>query len=69
VPTQVTIFVVPPAGTGAAPCPAEQVEVEASEHDAARAQARLRLEAAGFRVRALTFGARGLVAYVEEHAS
>jgi hypothetical protein len=69
VPTQVTVFVVPRVGSGAVPRPAEPVEVAASEHDAARAEARIVLEAAGHRVRALTFGTRGLVAYVEESAS
>lgn len=42
--------------------------MEAPTLDDARASARAKLEADGYRVRALTFGPTGLVAYVEERS-
>jgi hypothetical protein len=45
-----------------------ELTVEATSLDGARAVARERLEADGYRVRSLTFGPTGLVAYVEERA-
>jgi hypothetical protein len=51
-----------------APRPPAELTVEASSLDGARAAARGRLEADGYRVRSLTFGPTGLVAYVEERA-
>ncbi len=52
---------------GAPAAPAE-LTVDATSLDGARAAARERLEADGYRVRSLTFGPSGLVAYVEERA-
>ncbi len=64
----VRTFVVPKMEPGAAPRPGPSLSVEATTLDGARASARARLEADGYRVRALTFGPTGLVAYVEERA-
>jgi hypothetical protein len=58
----VRVFVI----KGGVPTPAPELTVEAGSLDRARAAARERLEADGYRVRALTFGPTGLVAYVEE---
>jgi hypothetical protein len=51
------------------PTPAVEFTVEAGSLDAARAAARALLEADGHRIRALTFGPTGLVAYVEERST
>ena len=48
------------------PAPPAELAVEASSLDGARAAARERLEADGYRIRSLTFGPTGIVAYVEE---
>lgn len=53
---------------GGVPGAPTELTVEASSLDGARTSARARLEAEGYRVRALTFGPTGLVAYVEERA-
>lgn len=67
-PTEVTVSIVPRAGSDAAPCPARPVVVRASEHNTARSAARIVLEAAGFHVGALTFRTAGLLGSVEESA-
>jgi len=51
---------------GGLPRPPAELTVEAASLDGARAAARTRLEADGFRVRSLSFGPTGLIAYVEE---
>jgi hypothetical protein len=53
---------------GAAPTPTTPFKVVATDHDAAREAAHAELAARGLRVRALSFGPNGLVAYVEEPA-
>jgi hypothetical protein len=53
---------------GGVPVPAHELTVEAPSLDGARAVARERLEADGYRARSLTFGPTGLVAYIEERA-
>jgi len=65
---QVLVFVVPRAPMGAAPTPTAPLTVVAADHDAAREAARAELAARGQRIRALSFGPKGLVAYVEEPA-
>lgn len=60
------IFVIPngqpPAGP---PRPARALTVEAASLDGLREAARTKLAAEGYRVRSLSFGPKGLVAYVE----
>jgi len=51
-----------PAGP---PKPARALTVEASSLDGLREAAREKLAAEGYRVRSLSFGPKGLVAYVE----
>ena len=48
------------------PAPPAELAVEAPSLDGARGAARERLEAEGYRIRSLTFGPTGIVAYVEE---
>lgn len=48
------------------PAPPAELAVEAPSLDGARAAARERLETEGYRIRSLTCGPMGLVAYVEE---
>ena len=62
----VKIFVIP-SGRGPAgpPEPASQLVVEAGNTDRLRDAARAKLEVEGYRVRAISFGPKGLVAYVE----
>jgi len=61
------VFVIPadriPAGP---PKPGRALTVEASSLDGLREAAREKLAAEGYRVRSLSFGPKGLVAYVEE---
>jgi hypothetical protein len=61
------VFVIPadrsPAGP---PKPARALAVEASSLDGLRDAAREKLVTEGYRVRSLSFGPKGLVAYVEE---
>lgn len=61
----VKVFTVVP---GAAPQPGTPLVVEAKTHDGLRDEARAQLAAKGYRVRALSFTATGLVAYVEAPA-
>jgi hypothetical protein len=61
----VKVFTVVP---GAAPQPAAPLVVEAKTHDGLREAARAALAAQGHRIRALSFTATGLVAYVETPA-
>jgi hypothetical protein len=61
---QVRLFVL----KGDVPAPAEDLVVDAVSLDKARVAARARLEADGYRIRALTFGPTGLLAYVGERA-
>ena len=60
------VFVIPngqsPAGP---PNPARALTVEAPSLDGLREAAREKLAAEGYRVRSLSFGPKGLVAYVE----
>jgi hypothetical protein len=60
------VFVIPadriPAGP---PNPARALTVEASSLDGLRDVAREKLATEGYRVRSLSFGPKGLVAYVE----
>ncbi|MFI5297486.1 MAG: hypothetical protein ACHREM_05255 [Polyangiales bacterium] len=64
----VRVFVVPPPASGAAPHPAPDLAliVESASFDAARATARAKLVASGYRVRSLNFCGTGLIAYVEK---
>jgi hypothetical protein len=60
------VFVIPAGRSpGGPPEPARQEIVEAKTIDALRDAARAKLEAEGFRVRSLSCGPKGLVAYVE----
>ena len=60
------VFVIPPdRAPGGPPEPARQVVVEARTTDGLREAARTKLAGEGFRVRSLSFGPKGLVAYVE----
>ena len=62
----VKVFVIPPGRSpGGPPEPARQVVVEATSHDGLREAARAQLTSEGYRVRSLSFGPSGLVAYVE----
>ena len=62
----VKVFVIPPdRAPGGPPEPARQMVVEARSVDALRDAARAKLADEGFRVRSLSFGPKGLVAYVE----
>lgn len=63
--TQVELFIVAkdrPADPPGAPL---RREVEAATRDGLRDALRLELEAEGYRVRAISFGPQGLVAYAE----
>jgi hypothetical protein len=65
-----TVFVVP-AATGQGPSPPgppTERQLEAKDEDALFRAARQQLVEEGYRIRALSFGSRGLVAYVEERA-
>jgi hypothetical protein len=64
----VRVFIVPSPPAVGAPQPDRPRVVSAPTIDAARAAAREQLETDGFRVRALSVGPAGLVAYVEELA-
>lgn len=62
----VKVFVIPPdRAPGGPPEAARQMVVEASTTDALREAARVKLVDEGFKVRSLSFGPKGLVAYVE----
>lgn len=62
----VKVFVIPPdRAPGGPPEAARQMFVEASTTDALREAARAKLADEGFKVRSLSFGPKGLVAYVE----
>ena len=62
----VKVFVIPldraPSGP---PDPPREVQITAPTMDALRLAAHTKLSAAGYRVRSLSFGPTGLVAYVE----
>lgn len=58
----VKVFIVVP---GAVPQPGTPFVVEARNHDGLRDQARTQLAGKSHRIRALSFTATGLVAYVE----
>ena len=61
------VFVIPADRTPAGPPkPARALTVEASSLDGLRDAAREKLATEGFRVRSLSFGPKGLVAYVED---
>ena len=60
------VFVIPPdRSPGGPPEPARELVVEARSIDGLREAARAKLAGEGFRVRSLSFGPDGLVAYVE----
>jgi len=60
------VFVIPPdRAPGGPPEPARQTVVDAGTTDALRDAARTKLAEEGLRVRSLSFGPKGLVAYVE----
>ena len=60
------VFVIPPdRAPGGPPEAARQMVVEAGTTDALREAARAKLADEGFKVRSLSFGPKGLVAYVE----
>lgn len=62
----VKVFVIPrDAASGAPPEPAKQIAVEAGTVDALREATGTKLRDEGYRVRSLSFGPNGLVAYVE----
>ena len=62
----VKVFVIPPdRAPGGPPEPARQMVVEAKSIDGLREAARVQLAAEGYRVRSLSCGPKGLVAYVE----
>jgi len=61
------VFVIPAdRSPGGPPKPARALMVEASRLDGLREAAREKLAADGYRVRSLSFGPKGLIAYVEE---
>lgn len=65
----VKVFVIPKERVpGGPPRPARELTVQAATVDALREAARTKLAAEGLRVRSLSFGPTGLVAYVEERA-
>ena len=65
----VKVFVIPrERAPGGPPDPAREVVVEAASVDGLRDAARAQLAEEGHRVRSLSFGPKGLVAYVEETA-
>lgn len=62
----VQVFVIPPGrGPAGPPKPSSHLVVEAGSTDRLRDAAHAKLEAEGYRVRSLSFGPKGLVAYVE----
>ena len=65
----VKVFVIPPDRVpGGPPAPAREVVVEAASVDGLRAAAHAQLAKDGHRVRSISFGPKGLVAYVEASA-
>lgn len=62
------VFVVSTERPTAPPCPPRRREVEAATRDGLREALRAQLEGEGLRVRAISFGPAGLVAYVEGDA-
>ncbi|MCA9557189.1 MAG: hypothetical protein KC583_01385 [Myxococcales bacterium] len=60
------VFVIPPdRAPGGPPEPARQMVVEARTTDGLREAAREKLAGEGLRVRSLSLGPKGIVAYVE----
>lgn len=65
----VKVFVIPKERVpGGPPRPARELTVQAATVDGLREAVRTKLAAEGLRVRSLSFGPKGLVAYVEERA-
>jgi hypothetical protein len=65
----VKVFVIPKERVpGGPPRPARELTVQAATVDGLREAARSKLADEGLRVRSLSFGPKGLVAYVEERA-
>ena len=63
----VKVFVIPHDRVpGGPPESAREITIEARTIDALREAARARLTEDGYRVRSLSFGSKGLIAYVEE---
>ena len=63
----VKVFVIPTSRIpGGPPEPARELVVEARSIDGLRDAAQMRLIDEGYRLRSVSFGPRGLVAYVEE---
>ena len=65
----VRVFVIPPDRVpGGPPEPAQKIVVQALSVDGLRDAARTRLTDEGHRIRSLSFGPKGLIAYVEATA-
>jgi hypothetical protein len=65
----VKVFVIPKERVpGGPPRPVRELTVQAATVDGLREAARAKLDAEGLRVRSLSFGPKGLLAYVEERA-
>ena len=63
----VKVFVIPTSRIpGGPPEPAREFVVQADSVDGLRDAAQVRLSDEGYRLRSVSFGPRGLVAYVEE---
>jgi hypothetical protein len=63
----VRVFAIPKERVpGGPPNPGREVIIEATSLDGVLAATRAKLTEEGHRIRALSFGAKGLVAYVEE---
>ena len=62
----VKVLLIPPGrAPGAPPNPAKEITVAAPSTDGLRDAAREKLIAEGYRIRSISFGPAGLVAYVE----
>jgi hypothetical protein len=66
--SNVELFIVPAGRPADPPGPPMRREIEAVTRDGLRDALRAQLEAEGYRVRAISFGPVGLVAYAEGRA-
>lgn len=65
----IKLFVIPAErAPGGPPDPPTERSVEASGHDQARRLVRDQLSSEGYRIRSISFGPDGLLAYVEQPA-
>jgi hypothetical protein len=64
--TQVRLFIIPASPPGAPPQPGRTFSVDLPFHDGILEAVRERIVADGFRVRSVSFGPAGVVAYAEE---